>query len=165
MNRFHIRQFTQSVDRHGFDCSHKDLNEYIRQYAAQDNQRNVARVFVATPEESEKRLAGFYTLSAGSISCSELPEALAKKLPRYPVPVARLGRLAVGLQFQGQGLGSLLLADACQRTAHASKTLAVAGIVVDAKEAAAEFYRHFGFISLPSNPNKLVLPTKSFINL
>lgn len=162
MNRFHIRQFTKSVIRTEFDCGQLELNRYIRHYATQDIKRNVARVFIANPEAHGIQLAGFYTLSAGSISCSELPEHLAKKLPRYPVPVAILGRLAVELKFQGQGLGSILLADACERVAKASKTLAVAGIVVDAKESAAEFYRHFGFMPLHGSVNKLLLPITCF---
>ena len=162
MNRFHIRQFNKSVDRTEFDCGQTNLNDYIQHYAAQDIKRNIARVFIVSPVDNDTTLAGFYTLSAGSISCSELPDSIAKKLPRYPIPVAILGRLAVDLKFQGQGLGSIILADACQRVANASKTLAVAGIVADAKDSAAEFYLHFGFISLQSNFNKLLLPSKYF---
>lgn len=164
MNRFHIRQFTKAVIRTEFDCGQLELNRYIRHYATQDIKRNIARSFIATPEEQDTQLAGFYTLSAGSINCSELPESLTKKLPRYPVPIAILGRLAVDLKYQGQGLGSILLADACQRVANASKTLAVAGIVVDAKESAADFYRHFGFMSLHGVSNKLLLPITCFVD-
>ena len=122
----------------------------------------MARVFMATPECDPNRLAGFFTLSAGSVSCSELPDSLAKQLPRYPVPVALLGRLAVDVDFQGRGLGSILLADACRKVANASTILAVAGIIVDAKGAAAGFYRHFGFLSLPGQPDRLLLPAKVF---
>ena len=162
MTRFHIRQLNKSVDKTSFDCGQPELDDYIRHYASQDVKRNIARVFIATPESAETQLAGFFTLSAGSIHCSDLPEAFAKTLPRYPVPVAILGRLAVDLRFQGKGLGSILLTEACQRVAHASSTLAVVGIIVDAKDAAAEFYRHFGFTPLPGKPNKLLLPTTTF---
>jgi len=79
------------------------------------------------------------------------------------VPVALLGRLAVARQFQGQGLGSILLADACKRVAAASKTLAVAALVVDAKSPkAAAFYQHFGFIELPGQPGRWMLPRAHF---
>lgn len=162
MNRFHIGQLSKSVDRIEFNCGQPDLNAYIRSYATQDCNRNVARVFVATPEENHSRLAGFFTLSAGSVSCTELPEDLTKTLPKYPIPVAILGRLAVDRKFQGQGLVSILLAAACQRVSHASQTLAVARIIVDAKATAAEFYRHFGFIPLPGALNKLFMPLKVF---
>jgi len=76
-------------------------------------------------------LAGFFTLSAGGVSCSDLAQSLAKEVPRYPVPVALIGRLAVNKDFQGKGLGSILFADACQKVARASAILAVAGIVLE----------------------------------
>lgn len=164
MTRYGILALDSGIDTTKFHCGNPALDEYIRRYAAQDVRRSVARVFVATPENEPHRLAGFFALSAGSVSCSDMPESLAKKLPRYPVPVALIGRLAVGDDFQGKGLGSMLLADACQKVARASTTLAVAGIVVEAKnDAAASFYRHFGFLNLPGQPARLLLPAKAFL--
>lgn len=163
MSRYRIRAFDRAVDASAFCCGQELLDEYVRRYASQDVRRNVARVFMATPEHESRQLAGFFTLSAGSVSCTDLPESLAKKLPRYPVPVALLGRLAVAKDFQGKGLGSILLADACQKVAQASAVLAVAGIVVDAKDpAAADFYRHFGFLSMPGASARLLLPAAAF---
>ncbi len=160
---YRIRAFDKAVDTASFRCGQAPLDEYIERYASQDVRRNVARVFIATPELDPRRLAGYFTLSAGSVGCSDLPESLAKKLPRYPVPVALIGRLAVDAAFQGKGLGSILLVDACRKVAHASRTLVVAGLVVDAKDAAAAaFYRHFGFLPLPGQPARLVLPASAF---
>ena len=60
---------------------------------------------------------------------------------------------------QGQGLGAILIADALQRIAMAGQVMAVYAVVVDVlDESAAEFYRQFGFIPLPSQPLKLFLP-------
>lgn len=142
MTRFRIRALDKSAAAAAFDCANTALGDYIRRYAAPDVRRNVARVFIATAEDDARRLAGFYTLSAGSVACSDLPDAMARTLPRYPGPIALLGRLAVDTAFQEQGLGAILLADVCRKVALASAALAVAGIVVDAKDdAAAAFYR------------------------
>ena len=163
MNRVRICALDKSVETAGFRCGQTVLDDYIARYAAQDIRRNVARVFVVTPVAEPHRLAGFFSLSAGSVNCADLPPLLAKKLPRYPVPVALIGRLAVSLDFQGQGLGAVLLADACQKVAQASATLAVVGIVVDAKDAAAErFYQRFGFLPLPGNLSRWLLPAAAF---
>lgn len=163
MTRFRIRSLDAAVDLVTFHCGQPPLDEYIRRYATQDVRRNVARVFIATPDDDTRRLAGFFTLSAGSVNCSDLPESFARKLPRYPVPVALIGRLAVDVEFQGNGLGSILLAEACQKVAQASTTLAVAGIVVDAKtESVAAFYRHFGFLPFPGRSDRLLLPAAAF---
>lgn len=159
MTRYRIQPLDTAVDVGGFSCGSAPLDEYIRRYASQDVRKNVARVFTATPDDQPQCLAGFFTLSAGSVNCNELPPTLARKLPRYPVPVALIGRLAVDTQFQGQGLGAILLADACHKVAHASAVLAVAGLVVDAKDqAAADFYSHFGFSPLPGRPDRFLLP-------
>ncbi len=164
MPGYRIRPLDAAVDSAGFSCGHETLDAYIRRYATQDIRRDMARVFVASPEDEPGRIAGFYSLSAGSVQATDLPEALRRKLPRYPVPVALLGRLAVDLAFQHKGLGSILLADACQKVAQASAILAVAGIIVDAKDdSAAQFYRHFGFVPLPGAPGRLMLSSRQFI--
>ncbi len=159
MTIYQIRPLDASSNTANFQCDREPLDDYIRRYASQDVRRNVARVFVAAPEDTPQHLAGFITLSAGSVACATLPEALRRKLPRYPVPVALIGRLAVDVKFQGKGLGSILLADACQKVAQASSVLAVAGIVVDAKdEQAIAFYAHFGFVPLQGQADRMMLP-------
>ena len=151
------------VDRTAFACGETVLDDYLQRHASQDIKRGVARVFVASPADQPQQIAGYYTLSAASVAAQTLPEAWRKKLHRYPVPVALLGRLAVSQQAQGAGLGGVLLADACKRVVAASQTLAVAAIVVDAKnERTAAFYKHFGFIELPGQPGRWMLPKSQF---
>jgi len=160
---YQIRSLDTSVNTAHFQCGSEPLNDYIRRYASQDVRKHVARVFIATPEHDRQQLAGFFTLSAGSVSCSALPESLARKLPRYPIPVALIGRLAVDNQFQGKGLGAILLADACRKVSQASTVLAVAGIIVDAKDRkAASFYEHFGFVPLQGQTDRMLLPASVF---
>lgn len=161
-----IRALDSGVQTAGFHCGEPALDDYLQRYASQNIKRGVARVFVASPAESPAVVAGFFTLSAASIAAETLPEQWRKKLPRYPVPVALLGRLAVSQRFHGQGLGSILLADACKRVAAASQTLAVAAIVIDAKSPkAAAFYRHFGFVELPGQTGRWMLPRSHFAGL
>ena len=163
---YSIRPLDADARTAEFKCGELALDEYLRRYARQDIKRGIARVFVAYPLEQPQVVAGFYTLSAASVAADTLPEKWRKKLPRYPVPVALLGRLAVSQPFQGRGLGSILLADACKRVAAASQTLAVAAIVVDAKSPkAAAFYQHFGFIELPGQPGRWMLPRSHFADL
>jgi hypothetical protein len=53
-----------------------------------------------------------------------------------------------------------LLAEACLKVKQASDSLAVVGIVVEAKDdSAAAFYRHFGFIALPGKAGRFLLPS------
>jgi len=163
---YSIRPLDASACTVGFNCGEPALDEYLKRYATQDVKRGVARVFVASPSEQAETVMGYYTLSAASIAADTLPEKWRKKLPRYPVPAALLGRLAVSQQAQGQGLGSVLLADACKRVAAVREILAVAAIVVDAKSPdIAAFYQHFGFIELPGQPGRWMLPYAHFSGL
>jgi GNAT superfamily N-acetyltransferase len=146
-------------DRKTFDCGETSLDLYLHRYANQDIRRRVTRVFVASYPGEPQRVIGYYSLSAGSLAAADLPEKFRRRLPKYPVPVALLGRLAIDKSHQGQGIGAILIADALQRIAMASQVMAVYAVVVDAlNESAAEFYRQFGFIQLPSQPLKLLLP-------
>lgn len=167
---FVIEALARSHDRSRFDCGSEALDRYIRQQASQDARRKVARVFVAVPEGGTA-VAGFYTLSAGSLERSALPPKEAGHLPRYPVPVALIGRLAVDGRWSGQGLGSALLADAFRRVIRAGEALAVHAVVVDAKnEQARTFYERFGyerfgFIPLPDAERRLFCPIATVARL
>ena len=75
------------------------------------------------------------------MSASELPDTLAKKLPRYPhLPVTLLGRLAVDQGMKGKGMGEYLLLDALRRCLEAAGNIAAMAVLVDAKDDAAEAF-------------------------
>ena len=154
---FVVEPLSASHDRTEFICGVDALDRYFRQQAGQDVRRRVAACFVAR-ELATDRIAGYYTLAAAGIFLTDLPAALARRLPRYPsIPVARLGRLAIARDFQGLKLGGALLWDAVDRALRSD--VAVYALVVDAKDEAAEsFYRHHGFVALGGAPRKLVLP-------
>jgi len=154
--KFSVAALDLSVDRTGFDCGVEPLDSYFRNQVGQDIRRRVTACFVAS--DLDGRIAGYYTLASASVMLTDLPESLAKKLPRYPsVPAVRMGRLAVDHAYRGEGLGAALLADALRRAATAE--IAAYAFVVDAKDAsAAEFYAHYGFAALPEQPLFLFLP-------
>ena len=152
-------------DRTAFSCGEPALDFYLQRQASQDVRRRVARVFVAIGDVPGK-IAGYYSLSAASFEKDELPPALAKRLPHYPVPAAVLGRLAIDRESQGRGLGEALLLDAIRRVLRASTTVAVYAIIVDAKnEGARAFYERYGFRAFAGEPRRLFLPLETFEKL
>ena len=154
---FRIEVLTAAHDRGGFVCGVAALDRYFREQVTQDVRRRATACYVAV-EETNLRIAGYYTLAAGSVLLADLPPELAKRLPRYPsVPVARLGRLAVDQGYRGRKLGGALLWDAITRAVRSE--IAVFALVVDAKDESAEaFYRHHGFVAFGSQGRQLVLP-------
>jgi predicted GNAT family N-acyltransferase len=161
-----IEALGKNHDRSAFDCGSAALNRYLQQQARQDADKLVAAPFVLTLAPSHQVL-GYYTLSASLVNAGELPEATAKKLPRYPqLPVTLLGRLAVDQSMRGQGIGQFLLMDALHRSLEAAAQIASMAVLVDTKDEAAEaFYRHFSFISLQEQPRRLFLPMKTVAGL
>lgn len=163
---FVITPLGKQHDRKSFDCGEPSLNQYLHRYASQDVSRRVNRVFVASPPGKPRQVIGYYSLSAGSLAANDLPEKSRSRLPKYPVPVVLLGRLAVAKSHQSMGLGSILLTDSLQRVVQASQVMAVYAVVVDAlNDRAAEFYQQFGFIPMPSQPLKLFMPMESVATL
>lgn len=154
-------------DRGVFFCGRQELDRYLRERARQDQERKVSVCWILPAGADRREIAGYYTLAAYSITPGALPPAVAGKLPRYPhIPAAILGRLAVAEKFKGQGLGESLLLDAMQRSLQQSKALGLFALFVDAKdEHAANFYRHYDFIPLPSQPLRLFLPMKTIADL
>lgn len=146
-------------DRQGFDCGVPALGEYIHRFAEQHRRRGISSVFVLTDSAQPDRILGYYTLSAAEVDGQRLSEAERKKLPRYPVPCFRMGRLACRSDQQGRGLGKLLLGCAVDRCLKARQQVAAYALIVDAKDDAAKaFYLHFGFKTLMDAKLTLYLP-------
>lgn len=154
---FRIELLAGQHRREAFDCGVAPLNRYLREQASQDVRRKVAACHVAVPV-ADQAIAGFYTLSAGSVLLTDIPEELGRKLPRYPVvPVVRLGRLAVDKAFQGMGLGGALVIDALARCLQSG--IGAYALLVDAKDQAAiGFYQQLGFLPLTADARRLFLP-------
>jgi ribosomal protein S18 acetylase RimI-like enzyme len=157
-SEFVFEPLGQKHDRAAFSCGVEILDKYLQKQASQDAKKHAAAPFVLTPDG--KTIAGYYTLSQYAIDLGDVPEEVAKKLPKYPaVSATLLGRLAVGNNFRGKGLGVKLLMDALYRSLKPSKQAASTGVVVDAKnEVALAFYRKYGFIELPKVNRRLFLP-------
>jgi len=158
---FRLEVLGAQHDRARFKCGVAALDGYFRTQATQDARRRASACYVAVQDETNA-VAGYYTLAAGSVPLTDLPESLSKRLPRYPsVPVARVGRLAIDQAFQGRKLGAALLADAALRALRSE--VAVFALVADAKDdAAVAFYRHHGFEMYGGQPKQLIVPLASF---
>ncbi len=153
-----VEALSSRHDREGFACGEASLDEYIEHYFTQDIKRSLTRAFVLT-RKGETAVLGYYTLSATHVQRERFPTEQARKLPRYPIPAALLGRLAVTQVLQGKGLGEFLLIDALKRVTLAAETIGVHAVLVDAiDERAACFYRVYGFIPLADAPLMFFLP-------
>lgn len=146
-------------DRSAFDCGVPVLNEYLQRYADQHRKRGLTSVFVLVDSDEPASILGYYTLSAAEVDAGRFPPAEGKRLPRYPVPCFRLGRLAASRQKRGQGIGRLLVAAAVDRCLKVRDHVAAHALLVDAKDdEARSFYAHYGFRAFADDPLVLYLP-------
>jgi predicted N-acetyltransferase YhbS len=142
--------------REGFNCCDAALNEFLLRQAGQQQRRGFGKTYVAVAEDGVT-ITGFITVSAGQVATTSLPSQL--KLPRYPAPMLRIGRLAVDVQHQGEGIGLDLLAFALRLAVEFSQRVGLYAVVVDAKhDKAKAFYLKLGFIACVDNPLCLYLP-------
>ncbi len=139
----------KAQDRKDFDCGEDALNRYLRERATQDIKRRLNRVFVAI-EEGKSQVIGYYTLAATTVEAEKLPPSHTKHLPKYPIPAALLGKLAVDKGWAKQGLGKLLLANAIRRVQVLEKEIGIHVLVVDPlTDDLIRFYTPFGFLHIP----------------
>ena len=142
--------------RDDFDCGDEALNDFLRRYARQQQERDFSRTYVVLTDD-EVTVMAFVSVSAGQVGTASFPAHL--KLPRYPVPVLRIGRLAVDRRAQGKRLGRELMRFALNLALELAARIGIHAVVVDAKDAAArDFYERLGFIPFRDAPLSLFLP-------
>jgi GNAT superfamily N-acetyltransferase len=153
-----VERLDRSHERDTFSCGKPPLDEFLQRLVSQYEKRKLGRTYVAVRPPA-KKVCGYYTLASGAIAFEHLPDVAAKKLPKHPVPVILLARLALDRSLQGQGHGESLLIDALERCLGVADQLVVHAVEVDAIDPQAKaFYEKYGFVALLDNPFHLFLP-------
>lgn len=133
---------TTPTQRKDFSCGVDDLDLFLQRFAKGNHKKGLGKTFVLLEDDA---ITGYYTISMGSVDFEQLQEKL--NLPKYPIPVARIGKLAVSKEAQGKGVGKSLLIDALDRIYQASENIAAFAVVLEAKdEKVKAFYEHLDFI-------------------
>ena len=142
-----ISSLREEHDRSDFRSGEPALDNFLRQYAGV-NEGKISRTYVAT-EESDPTILGYVTILAGAVACEYLPEDQRRSLPRYPVPVLHIGRLAADVRTQGKRLGETLLMHALKKALDLADEIGLLGVEVFAKtDNARKFYERYGLCSL-----------------
>ena len=162
-----VRKLAAEDDRTRFRSGNVDLDRFFALYAGQNQFRHhIGTTYVAVDDLGV--IAGYATVAASEISPDAMPARHRKRLPRYPLPVLRLARLAVAETARGQGVGSLLLRTVFQLATRLAADVGCVGVVVDAKPDAVAFYRRLGFVALALIAGELgdrPAPTPMFLEL
>lgn len=161
MSEIRFEKLTRGHNRKKFDCGEQSLNRFIKKFARQNAKKNLGQTYVLT--DRSKDILGFYTLSSAGLDYDAFPKN--QSLPKYAIPSALIGRLAVDNTQRGKGYGKLLLIDALKRILKVSEEMGIHCITVDAKDAGAKkFYEHFGIEQLLDEENHLFISIEKVKN-
>ncbi|WP_039913003.1 GNAT family N-acetyltransferase [Cellvibrio mixtus] len=159
-------------DRESFDCGEPELNSFIRSQASRLMDAGISKTMVLPASLSlpngKVPICAFYSIAPSLIKREDLPEGIAKKLPRYPIPVFLLAQLAVHQEFKGLGLGKVALVNALEYFHNISAHMPAYAVVVDCLNKSAEsFYLKYGFQELCkyNERSRLFIPMKQMSEL
>ena len=164
--RIEVRALRAEDDRSQFRSGDPDLDRFFLRFAGQNQFKHHLGVTHIAVEGGT--ILGFATVAAAQIEAMALPRAQAAGVPRHPLPVVRLGRLAVSEAATGLGVGQLLVRFLLGLGQATATRLGCVGILVDAKLGAVGFYEKLGFIKLGVFAGELgdrPVPTSMFLPL
>lgn len=144
----------------GFDSGEASLDGWLRDHARGAAGAGSARTYVVVDEQQE-RVVGYHALTVGSIEHAQATGRVAKGMPRHPIPVVVLARLAVDRSVQGHGLGAFLLQDAMARTVSGASRFGIRALLVHAlHDEARAFYLRYGLRPSPTDDLHLMVLVK-----
>jgi GNAT superfamily N-acetyltransferase len=164
--RIEVRALRPEGDRTRFRSGDPDLDRFFLRFAGQNRFKHHLGVTYIAVEGGT--ILGFATVAAAQIEAMALPPGQLAGIPRHPLPVLRLGRLAVSEAARGLGVGQLLVRFVLGLGQATAAQIGCVGILVDAKLGAVGFYEKLGFIKLGVFAGELgdrPVPTSMFLPL
>ena len=138
-----------------FKCGEETLDHWLKTKALRNEGRGASRTYVVC---TDNQVIAYYCLATGSAINEHAPGRIRRNMPDA-IPVMILGRLAIDLAWQNNGLGKALLRDAILRTIQVSEIVGVKALLVHAlSDPAFRFYESYGFYASPTNARTLFLP-------
>jgi GNAT superfamily N-acetyltransferase len=117
---------------------------WLARYARQADAAGSARTYVVV-DSGQGRVVGYHALTAAAVEREAATARMIKGMPRYPIPVVLLARLAVDVSVARRGIGAWLLHDGMTRSLAASETIGVRAMLVHAiDDEARRFYLRHG---------------------
>lgn len=144
-------------DKKAFDCGNVILNHYLQTMASQHAKKHIAQTHVLADGATIK---AFYTLSNLHLNNEQ------GKIKGYPrlIPAILIGRIAVSIDYQGQGLSKIAIAHALAKIKQLAKDTGISFIIIDAKtDELASYYERLGF-RRTDEPSRLILQMAKILN-
>lgn len=164
--RIEVRAPRPEDDRTRFRSGDPDLDRFFLRFAGQNQFRHHLGVAYIAVEGGT--ILGFATVAGAQIEAMTLPPARSAGMPRHPLPVLRLARLAVSEAAKCLGVGQRLFRFVLGLGQATAAQIGCVGVLVDAKPGAVGFYEKLGFIKIGVFAGELAdrpVPTSRFLPL
>ncbi|MFT4233912.1 MAG: N-acetyltransferase [Microbacterium sp.] len=157
------RKLKKKDARGGFHSGAPELDDWFARFAWENQQANNARAYVSF---AGRRVAGYYSIAMAAVARAEAPERISARRPSQ-IPCILLARLAVDVEFSGEGLGRGLLRDALTRSVMLSDSIGAAAVLIHCRDDQAKAFclRHGDFLRSPVDALHLMLPMKALRSL
>jgi len=158
-----IKHFTRR-QLNDFDCGHAEMNRYLHQMAKTNDKKNLSPCLLVVPKGKDEPILGYVSVLNSTVEKGFPPAPQLKGFPNYPIPVMLIGRLAVSIRYQSQGIGKRILMHVFVTHVKAVRELGIGsvGVVTDAiDENAVCFYKKHDFNVLPGQetfPKRMFIP-------
>ncbi len=125
-----FRELREDEDLSKFKCNSEDLNDYfwnnVKRYKKEDMALSYACVY-------DDRIVGLMSLSSDAIGVHLMPNGIVDGI-RHNYPAVKIGRLAVDINYEKNGIGSSLVYMAIGIADELSKRVGCRFVTVDSKK-------------------------------
>lgn len=146
-------------DRHdldGFLCGDETIDGWLKSSCRRYLQQGLCSLWVCA--EPDGTIIGLFTLASHLIQPEVLTGAQRGGINAVGHPAILLGQLALRRESRGEGIGALLMLEALAQCVESADNVGARFIVLDAlNERLIRYYEAFGFRSVPSDPQRMLL--------
>lgn len=133
-----------------FNCGNAELNGFLLHDAKAFDEKRLAKTFLL---DNSDVIVGYFSLFNDKIAKQDVSKAVWRKIRKHfphskhfgSYPAVKIGRFAISIQYQGQGLGNDLMSELKYRLRQECGYSTFRFLTVDAYLEAIPFYERNGF--------------------
>lgn len=129
-----------------FDCGNDDVNTFLKEKANNQERDKITKIYAVQFK--------LQVIAYSALFCSHYYLELPDQEHAFRVPGICLGQLGVDRQFQGKGLGALLIKHSISIANKINEYAACRIIYCEAFDNAIDFYEKYRFLLIDSQPDR-----------
>ena len=145
-----IIPLTSDYEMKSFNCGNAELNGFLLQDAKAFDEKRLAKTFLLDDSDV---IVGYFSLFNDKIAKQDVSKAVWRKIRKlFPhskhfgsYPAVKIGRFAISIHYQGQGIGNGLMSELKYRLRQECEYSTFRFLTVDAYLEAIPFYERNGF--------------------